>query len=102
MAPAKTERDIITLSFIVQYKDSHHGLYPGTKEVFDHLNTVLPPRVKGNKKLPALVSFEQVHRIVQRLRKDGFLVNTENVPELAGKHRNLIPTEKGIKAAKKK
>jgi len=86
-------REIETIKYLVQYQRTH-GRYPSSpthRELFDHLNKVLPKQ-KGGK--PALVSLEQTRRLVDQLRTKGVLIQTKyHVP------RSICLSEFGDKVA---
>ncbi len=87
------QRTHLTLMFVVETRRVRiGGISPSVKEVFNYLNTVLEQRL-GER--PALVSHEQVFRIITKLRHDGYLFDPKLCAELRGVHRNLIPTPQG-------
>ncbi len=87
------ERERQTLCYIDHcIKTSPLKTAPTTREILTHLNEVLPRREDDK---PMLTSTEQVNRIVRRLRELDLLLDPAKVPEIKGKQRNLMPTDKG-------
>ena len=93
-----SERERLALAYIVQFRRDNFDTSPTVDELYDYLNQVLP-RQKHTR--PALVSKEQVFRVIRSLRRKGLLLDPEVHLALAGRHRNIIPTQDGYKAAKK-
>jgi len=88
------QREIETLKYLFWYR-TRHGRYPSSpthRELFDHLNRVLPKQKPSGK--PALVSLEQTRRLVDQLRAKGVLIQTEyHVP------RSIVLSEFGERVA---
>lgn len=89
-------REAETLAYVVVYRESSLiGDSPSFKEIMARLNEVLP--VRGGR--PAIVSTQQVMRVVEALRAKGYLFDPKDHPELRGRHRNSVPTPLGVEHA---
>jgi hypothetical protein len=90
--PNLQPRDRIALMAIIEHlqTDRHHRP-PSHLELVDEMNRRLPKQKNGK---PAIISKEQIHRMVSRLRREGLL----EVNDLT--HFNLYPTPLGERWAK--
>jgi len=69
-----------TLRYAIEYRAVNIIRVPPTvREIFDHLNKILPKRANRN---PALVSVAQAHRTIANLRKGGYRVDPDQYPEI--------------------